>query len=351
MIKLLGIEYIELWVDNAMEIAKCYESYFGFHRFAEANPETGLEGHIAILLIQKKAKLIVISSIDKKGPVHEFVVKHGDSVRDIAFAVKNVNQSFENAIASGATISNIENILCRGINHKTICAFGDVVHTFIEQGEISPLFRRLTMQPKPDFCLQNIDHVAICLNVGELDKIADFYKNVLNFQDGQQEYIETEYSGMNSRVVIHGEIKFPLQEPLKNNPSGPILEFLQLNSGPGVYHLALLSSNIYHTMRSLPKQIKALDVPDTYYEQLSRRLQTQEPPLDLKQLKILVDGDTNGYLMQVFTRSIHKRHTFYIEIIQRVGHNGFGSGNVRALFDAIESDRLKLNQNNYLEIS
>jgi 4-hydroxyphenylpyruvate dioxygenase len=352
MVKLRNIEHVELWVENAYEVANRYENCFGFKRIAEAKPETGLEDHLSIILKQADAKLIITSSISGKGPVADFVLKHGDGVRDIAFAVDNVMQTFEEAVASGATVLDDGAISCRGLNHKTICAFGDVVHTFIEKNELLPFFRPLPSHSdhlNPKFCIQAIDHIAMCVDTGELDRIADFYKSVLNFKDGQKEYVETEYSGMNSRVVTHDAIKFPLQEPLKNNPSGPILEFLKLNCGPGAYHVALLSNNIYHTMRSLPREIKALDVPDIYYEQLPNRIQIQEPIVELKAHKILVDGDTNGYLMQVFTRSMHKRHTFYIEIIQRVRHNGFGSGNVRALFDAIEADQIKLNEEICLE--
>lgn len=346
MTRLHSIEHVELWVEDALEVANCYEKCFGFERIAEANPETGFEDHVSVILKQGDAKLIITSPINDKGVVADFVLKHGDGVRDIAFAVDDVACTFEEVIASGARASDVEVISCRGLNHRTIHAFGDLVHTFIEKGPLPPIFRTLPVKTdlKREFCIQNIDHIAMCLGIGELDKVTAFYKAVLGFKEGQEEYVQTEYSGMNSRVIMNGSIKFPLQEPLKDNPSGPILEFLKLNCGPGAYHLALLSSNIYRTMRSLPSEVKALDVSNTYYEQLPSRIQIPEPIAELKELKILVDGNPNGYLMQVFTRSMHKRHTFYIEIIQRAGHDGFGSGNVRALFDSIEADRIKLSK-------
>ena len=346
MIKLLNIEYVELWVENASEVAKNYENYFGFERVAEASPKTGLDNHISIVLKQANAKLLITSAIDAKGSVYDFVLKHGDGVRDIAFAVENVEDTFKQAIASGAVAYDNNTFSSDKRCPSTIIAFGNIVHTFIEKNYLPTYFHFFpnTSIPKPDFGIRDIDHVAMCVHADELDEVAGFYKNVLGFKDGHEEYVETNYSGMNSRVVMHGAIRFSLQEPLKHNPSGPILEFLKLNCGAGVYHVALLSSNIYRTIRSLPSDVKVLDIPDTYYDQLPSRIQINEPIADLKELKILVDGDSSGYLMQMFTRSFHKRRTLYVEIIQRISHDGFGSGNIRALFDAIETDQIKMNK-------
>lgn len=348
--KLQGIAYIELWVEDAFSVANSYEHCFGFERIAEASPGTGLEGHFSVILKQGDALFIITSSLNTESPVANFVLKHGDGVRDIAFKVDNSIDSFNRAIEFGAVpVSNQNKYIS---NYTAIHAFGDVIHSFVDENRLPSWFQPTIAYSnlRPKFFIEAIDHVAISLNTGQLDEVVDFYKRVLGFEEGQTEYIETEYSGMNSKVVMHNAIKFPLQEPLKNNPSGPIFEFIQLNGGAGVYHVALLSNDIYKTIRCLPSRVNVLDVPDTYYEQLFSRVgKIQESIHDLKELKILVDGDPNSYLMQVFTRSMHKRRTFYIEIIQRVSHDGFGSGNVRALFDAIEADRMKLGQELYMD--
>ncbi len=328
------LAYLELWVDDANSVALSYEKNFGFTRIAEANPETGLFNHVSIALQQGNAKLIITSSLKGQGVVADFVQKHGDGVRDIAFLVDDASDAFDKVVAAGARICS----------KKTIHTFGDVVHTLVDSEELPAYFSPVStrQQSNATFFLEEIDHVAICLAAGELDKVVDFYTHVLGFKELQAEYVETEYSGMNSKVLSYGSIKFPLQEPLLHNATGPISEFLQLNKGAGVYHVAFLSKNIYQSIRALPDAVKVLNVPDAYYEQLPERLTINEPLNELKALQVLVDGDSEGYLMQVFTRSLHPRKTFYVELIQRVSYYGFGSGNVRALFKAIESDRIQL---------
>jgi len=344
MINLRRIAHVELWVENASETATMYQEYFGFNRPAEANPQTGFSNHISIVLEQGMAKFIITSAINNTGPVADFVAKHGDGVRDIAFIVDDVNASFEHALSRGACALPHNELIYSKRYDKVIRAFGDLTHTFLETDQLALPYKPVTntVRSRGSFSIQSLDHVAMCLEVGELNQTIDFYKHVLNFTEGQDEYVETKRSGMNSKVVLHGDIKFPLQEPLVKDAPGPISEFLKLNKGPGVYHLALLSENIFETLANLPGEVKVLDVPDTYYQQLSKRIQVNEPLDELQRYKILVDGDAGGYLMQVFTRSLHPRETLFLEIIERVHHDGFGSGNVRALFNAIEADRLKL---------
>lgn len=343
------IAHIEFWVEDARAVADCYQRVFGFDAIAEAGPETGIAGHRSIVLAQGKATFVVTSSIDGCGPVAEFTQQHGDGVRDIAFAVDDATRAFDEAVALGAApigASAVAGLITAG---RAIRGFGDVVHSFVESRQLPDFFRPLpaTSRARSEVGIQAIDHIAVCLPAGELDTVAEFYKRVLGFEDGHAEYVETELSGMNARVVQRGPIRFPLQEPLAQNPSGPIAEFLTLNNGAGVYHVGLLTDDICRTLRGLQGKVKALDVPDTYYDQLPHRVASLDVPMaDLHELKVLVDPGPSGILLQTFTRSLHPRQTFFIEVIQRKGAvTGFGSGNIRALFDAVEADRIALTAN------
>ncbi|WP_434348758.1 4-hydroxyphenylpyruvate dioxygenase [Myxococcus virescens] len=343
------IAHIEFWVEDARVVAECYQRVFGFDAIAEAGPETGLAGHRSIVLAQGDATFVVTSSVDGSGPVAEFTRQHGDGVRDVAFAVDDATQAFNEAVALGATPVEASAVVGLTKAGRTIRGFGDVVHSFVESRSLPDFFRPLsaTSRATSDVGIRSLDHVAVCLPTGELDTVAEFYKRVLGFEDGHAEYVETELSGMNARVVQRGPIRFPLQEPLAQNPTGPIAEFLTLNRGAGVYHLGLLTDDICRTLHGLRGKVKALDVPDTYYEQLPNRVAALDVPMaDLREFKVLVDPGPGGILLQTFTRSLHPRQTFFIEIIQRKGAvTGFGSGNIRALFDAVEADRIALAAN------
>jgi 4-hydroxyphenylpyruvate dioxygenase len=355
MIGLRDIESIELWVEDADSVATLYQQTFGFERIAQASPETGLSGRNSVVLAQGTAHVIVTSSTGSGDMVADFVARHGDGVRDIAFRVDDAARVFDHAVSRGApSILEPSPSNAAAVVRAIIGGFDDVVHSLIQHDlsfldSLPDCYRpvKTTDKPKP-FLLDAIDHVAICLRTGTLDKVAEYYKRVLDFEDGHREVVYTDRSGMNARVVQSGSIKFPLHEPLATNPTGPIAEFLDLNQGAGVYHVAFLTNDIVNTLRELEQnRVEVLPTPGRYYDMLPDRVgPVDERVDDLRDLNVLVDRDEWGYLLQVFTRSLHKRQTFFFEVIQRKDARGFGSGNIRALFDAVESDRLALMEMN-----
>lgn len=351
MAGLRDIDYVEMWVEDAAAVATLYQETFGFERVAEAGPETGLVGHRSVVLAQGDANLVVTSSMERSGPVADFVARHGDGVRDIAFAVDDAEQVHMRAVARGAqSLSEPTRTACHGacVIRAVISGFDDVVHTLIQRDrpflDSLPVYYQPVKSPRrtTPFLFDAIDHVAMCLRTGTLDEVAEYYKRVLDFEDGHRELVYSERSGMNARVVQCGPIKFPLQEPLAANPTGPIAEFLDIYRGAGVYHLAFLTNDIVHTLRELRQhRVEVMPTPGPYYDMLPNRVgKIEERVDDLRDLSVLVDRDEWGYLLQVFTRSLHKRQTLFFEVIQRKNARGFGSGNIRALFDAVESDRL-----------
>jgi 4-hydroxymandelate synthase len=353
---LRDIEYVEMWVEDAASIAVMYQETFGFQRIAEASPETGLSELHSFVLAQGNANIIITSSIGSAGIVAEFVARHGDAVRDVAFSVDAAAAVHDQAVARGAR--SIREPFTPGdtsVVRATISGFGDVVHSLIQRGTSSfrdslPHYYKAVsdIERSKPFRFDAIDHLAMCLDAGTMDEVAEYYKRVLDFEDGHRELVYTERSGMNARVVQCGPIKFPLHEPLATNPTGPIAEFLDLNRGSGVYHVALLTDDIVQTLRELQHQdVEVLPTPGPYYDMLHRRVGSIDESVDdLRDLSVLVDRDEWGYLLQVFTRSLHKRQTLFFEVIQRKNARGFGSGNIRALFDAVESDRLAMMEMN-----
>lgn len=353
MAGLRDVEYVEMWVTDADAVASLYQETFGFRRAAQAGPETGMDGHHSVVLTQGNAYIVVTSPIGSQGVVADFVARHGDGVRDIAFATDDVEQVHERAVARGASsLLSPATSTCHGVevHRATIGGFDDVVHTLFRSD--APFLKSLPDHYIPVAshdtnapCLfDTLDHVAMCLRTGTLDEVAEYYKRVLDFEDGHREVVYSERSGMNARVVQHGPIKFPLQEPLADNPSGPIAEFLDLYRGAGVYHLAYLTRDIVHTLRELENnRAEVMPTPGIYYDMLTERVGPIDEDIDdLRELSVLVDRDHWGYLLQVFTRSLHERETLFIEVIQRKRARGFGSGNIRALFDAVENDRLAM---------
>jgi len=353
MAGLRDIEFIEIWAEDADSVATLYQDTFGFERVAEAGPDTGLQGHRSFVLAQGTANIVITSSLDAHGEVAEFVARHGDAVRDIAFQADDVARLFEQAVSRGAPAllapvrSSIDGV---SVVRAAIGGFEDVMHTLVQRdgpflASLPKHYRRLAVHSRETpFHFDAIDHVAMCLRSGSMDEVAEYYKRVLDFEDGHREQVYTDRSGMNARVVQRGPIKFPLQEPWADNPTGPIAEFIELNQGSGVYHIAVLTNDIVTSLRELEQNhVDVLPTPGRYYDMLPKRVgEIDESVDDLRDLSVLVDRDEWGYLLQVFTRSLHKRQTLFFEVIQRKNARGFGSGNIRALFDAVESDRLAL---------
>jgi 4-hydroxyphenylpyruvate dioxygenase len=175
--------------------------------------------------------------------------------------------------------------------------------------------------------------------VGFYEKVMGF-KNLITFDDSD---ISTEYSALMSKVMANGNerIKFPINEPAQGKKKSQIAEYLDFYHGPGVQHLALATDDIIKTVTALrDRGIEFLQTPTSYYADLQRRVGTIDEPIDtLEELGILVDRDPDGYLLQIFSRNVQDRPTVFYEIIQRKGARGFGKGNFRALFEAIEREQ------------
>ena len=181
---------------------------------------------------------------------------------------------------------------------------------------------------------------------GKMDEWQEFYERVFGFTTFvrfDETDISTQYSALKSVVVRskNWKIKMPINEPATGIKKSQIEEYLDFNEGPGVQHIAILTDDIIKSITALRENgVDFLDVPGNYYDDLESRIGKIDEDMDkLKELKILVDRDRDGYLLQLFTKPIEDRPTLFIEIIQRKGSQGFGQGNFQALFESIEKEQ------------
>ena len=354
MLQIKNIDYVEFYVGNASQAAHFYRMAFGFTPVAFSSLETGERDHTSFVLQQNNITLIFTSALLPDSPVAEHVRVHGDSVKDIAFNVDDVPYTFDETVRRGArpvmepTLFDQEE---GRLVKATVAAYGDTVHSFIHREGMDKRFfpgYQSFKNPPPvsPTGLTAFDHIAACVEPNSLRDWFDFYIDVFDFHHSRQEDIVTENTAMNSGVVenSNGRVKFPLMEPAPSKRSSQIEEYLEFHHGPGAQHIALLSDDIVQTIRALRTNgIDFLYTPDTYYETLEERVGTLDAididKKSLRELGILVDRDKCGTMFQVFSKPLHGRPTAFMEIIQRKGARGFGGGNIKALFEAIEREQ------------
>jgi 4-hydroxyphenylpyruvate dioxygenase len=184
------------------------------------------------------------------------------------------------------------------------------------------------------------------VELGHMEEWVGYYERVfgmtelIHFSD---EAISTEYSALMSKVVTDGSgrLKFPINEPAEGKRKSQIEEYLDYYRAAGVQHLALSTRDIVGTVAELRERgVEFLAIPESYYDEVPGRIGEIEQDLaDLRRLGILVDRDDEGYLLQIFTKPLGDRPTLFFEVIERHGSRGFGEGNFKALFEALESEQ------------
>ncbi len=349
-----GTDYIEFWVGNARQASVFYRAAFGFRLIGYRGPETGVRDRASYLLQQDKIRFVLTSPLGPDGEVAAHIHKHGDGVRDLAFWVDDARAAWAIAVKRGATSIRepVELKDERGtVVSAAIGTYGDTIHSLIERknykGLFLPGFRAENphYQPAP-VGLKYVDHCVGNVELGKMNEWVGFYERVLGFFNlltFDDKDISTEYSSLMSKVMSNGNgrIKFPINEPAEGKKKSQIAEYLDYYRGPGVQHIAMTTDDIVATVSELQSRgVEFLKTPPSYYAALRERIDRIDEPIDrLAELGILVDRDDEGYLLQIFTRPVEDRPTLFFEIIQRKGAKGFGRGNFRALFEAIEREQ------------
>jgi 4-hydroxyphenylpyruvate dioxygenase len=349
-------------VGNAVQTTHFFQSAFGMELIAYSGPETGNRDHHAFVLKSGAARFVVKGAYDPASPLADHHRAHGDGISDIALAVPDVDRCIRHAAAQGAIV--LEQPHDAIDEHGTvrtaaIAVYGDTRHTLVDRSRYTGPYlpgyvvRASSYVPRdgaPRRLFQAVDHVVGNVELGAMDQWVDFYNRVMGFTNMAEFVgadIATDYSALMSKVVANGNhrVKFPLNEPAVGKKKSQIDEYLEFYGGPGAQHVALATNDILGTVDALRAEgVEFLGTPDSYYEdpELRARIGTVRAPIEeLQKRGILVDRDEDGYLLQIFTKPIGDRPTVFFELIERHGSLGFGIGNFKALFEAIEREQAK----------
>jgi 4-hydroxyphenylpyruvate dioxygenase len=351
-----GWDHIEFYVGNARQAAQYYATTFGFTPVAYAGLETGVRDRASYVLQQGKIRLVLTTALGPENPIAQHVLLHGDGVKDVALEVPDAEAAYREATARGAK-SAIEPTVTEDrhgrVKRAAIYTYGETLHSFIERqdyaGPFLPGYQALPGAQDANrrgAGLAAIDHVVGNVELGKMNEWVKFYEDVMGFSQiihFTDEAISTEYSALMSKVMQGGggKIKFPINEPAQGKKKSQIDEYLDYYRGPGVQHIAMITGDIIETVRKLKAQgVEFISGIPSYYQELEGRVgKIDEPMAELAELGILVDRDDDGYLLQIFTRNVQDRPTVFFEVIQRKGARGFGEGNFKALFEAIEREQ------------
>lgn len=356
-------DHITFWVGNAKQAASYYCNKLGFEPLAYRGLETGSRDVVSHVVKQGKIIYVFSSALNPGNKeIGEHLVKHGDGVKDVAFTVENCDYLVEKAKERGAIIIKEPRVVedkSGRVKLAVLQTYGDTTHTFVERagynglflpGFHPPLFCDHFLKKLPSGKLDFIDHVVGNQQDNEMVPIVEWYqRNLLfhRFWSVDDKQLQTEYSALRSIVVANYEetVKMPINEPAMGKRKSQIQEYVEYYGGPGVQHIAMNTSDIISAIRNLKERgMEFMTVPDTYYQQLREKLKLSKVKIAedisvLEELKILVDYDDNGYLLQIFTKPVQDRPTVFLEVIQRHNHQGFGAGNFKSLFEAIEADQ------------
>ncbi|MBI5670838.1 MAG: 4-hydroxyphenylpyruvate dioxygenase [Chloroflexi bacterium] len=355
-LQIKAFDHVHFWVGNAKHAMYYWWKGFGFKPVAYSGLETGNRRFASYVLESGKIRFVVSAPYSPTDEMAAHHLLHGDGVKVLALEVDDVEKAYRETTSRGGVgaWSPREEADEYGVlRTAAIRTYGEVLHVFVDRadyrGPFAPTYKPLDL-PADSIGLAAIDHVVGNVQLGKMNHWVNFYHQVMGFRqlihfDDQD--ISTEYSALMSKVMQNGSgrIKFPINEPAEGKRKSQIEEYLDYYLTPGVQHIAMATGDILRTVRELKARgIEFLRVPDAYYDMLPERLQgvnVKEDMAQIRELGILVDHDDEGYLLQIFSRPIQDRPTSFIEVIERHGSRGFGKGNFKALFEALEQEQAR----------
>ncbi|GAA1481404.1 4-hydroxyphenylpyruvate dioxygenase [Gordonia sinesedis] len=359
-----GWDAIVFVVGNATQTAHYYQSVWGMELVAYRGPEQGERDHKSFVLRSGSIRFVIKGAVRPDSPLIAHHAAHGDGVVDIALEVPDVDKCIAQARSAGATVLEEPHTVTDEtgtVRIAAIATYGQTRHTLVQRvvdgvrytGAYLPgyvpaasTFRKRDGAPKRIF--QALDHIVGNVELGKMDEWVGFYNRVMGFTNMAEfvgDDIATDYSALMSKVVANGNhrVKFPLNEPAVAARKSQIDEYLEYYGGPGAQHLAVATNDILRAVDTLRAEgVEFLATPDAYYEDPELRARIGEvrvPVEELQRRGILVDRDEDGYLLQIFTKPLGDRPTVFFEVIERHGSLGFGKGNFKALFEAIEREQ------------
>jgi 4-hydroxymandelate synthase len=341
----MRVDHIEFYVTDIASKADWWVNSYGFAISAATGEQAPAR---SVALRHHQVHLVLTEAADAQHPGAAYVKKHGDGVANIGLRVDDASLAFSEAVRRGARAVS-EPVEVDGVTTAAILGFGDVVHTFVQRDSGTPEralpgLRQIT-GPAEDSAvpLGEVDHFAICVEAGQLDSTVEFYRDVLDYELTFAERIEVGNQAMTTKVVQDSSraVTLTLIEPDVSREPGHIDGFLRDHGGAGVQHIAFATKNIVPALDAIAARgVAFLDAPGSYYTMLAERVTPVRYSIDeLRQRNILVDEDHDGQLYQIFTASTHPRNTIFFELIERLGARTFGSGNITALYQAVELQR------------
>jgi len=349
-----GFDHVEFVVKQLAPHEQIY-SRMGFEKIGARKNEK--QGTQSTLMAQGFVRILLTAPLPGANPASssalKFMAEQDEGICVLALDVDNATEAFEETTKNGArpamepkTFETAEGKVTR----SEIFTPGQVRYAFIERDKRPGFMGKALFDdgliadrlesPSP-FGMRVIDHLTNNVDMGEMPKWVEWYKKVFGFVVTRHFDISTGRTGLTSDVVQSkdGKIIVPINQATEKESQ--VQEFVTRMKGPGVQHLALLTTNLIPTLKSLRQSsFKFLTVPSTYYEVVPKRVPgVKEDLKELEDLGILVDGDQTGYLLQIFSEEI--LGPFFFEYIDRRGNKGFGEGNFKALFEAIERDQIK----------
>lgn len=276
----------------------------------------------------------------RAGHSAQFAQKHGPSICSMGWRVEDAQAALKAAVERGAV-----EVPAAAKDHPypAIWGIGESIIYFIDnkgpsiyEHDFVPL-EQPRVQSDKGFLI--VDHLTNNVPPGEQDKWASFYKNIFGFTQVRYFDIKGAKTGLTSFALRSpdGSFCIPINQPKDDRDQ--IAEYLREYRGPGVQHLAFATKDILTSLDLLKStDIETLEIDDEYYQEVFHRVpNVREDHEQIRQHQILVDGDQEGYLLQIFTKNVIG--PIFIEVIQRVNHQGFGDGNFGALFRSLERDQ------------
>ncbi|HEX6195804.1 MAG TPA: 4-hydroxyphenylpyruvate dioxygenase [Jiangellaceae bacterium] len=355
-----AMDAIVFVVGNATQAAHFYQSAFGMELVAYSGPENGNRDHKAYVLRSGSARFVLKGGVVADSPLLDHHRRHGDGVVDLALEVPDVDKCIAHARSVGATILDEPHDVSDEhgtVRMAAIATYGETRHTLVDRsgydgpylpGYVARESSYVKREGAPRRLFQAVDHCVGNVPLGQMDEWVAFYNKVMNFVNMAEfvgDDIATEYSALMSKVVANGNhrVKFPLNEPALAKKKSQIDEYLEFYGGAGCQHIALATNDILRIVDIMRAEgVEFLATPDSYYEDPELRARIGEVRVPIEELQkrgILVDRDEDGYLLQIFTKPIGDRPTVFYELIERHGSLGFGKGNFKALFEAIEREQ------------
>jgi len=344
------IDHLSLCVEDAELSARYYQEKFGFAPIARATRQGGQ----SFVIEQGCVRVILSSPLAADDATAEHLKIHGSGVSDLAFEVDDVEAAFHDAVSRGARPIQAPRTSSDGsghLTHASIGGVGDLIHSLVGRRAAAASFWPGRYIPAEQTAMAtsvghiaDFDHVAICTEAGTLAAVTSFYREILGFRLCHEEEVTTATSAMSSKAVEAGRggaVKIVFVAPAPGCQISQIEDFLRRHNGPGVQHVALRVTDIAASARMLRDNgIRFLAIPAAYYDVLEERIGALPHSRQLlRDLNVLVDRDESGTLLQAFTSPLHERPTFFFEVIERRGAQGFGSANIKALFMAVETEQ------------